>query len=67
MTALRQTARSRLLSAHKRLRTNANVHLEAFVSRSLELRTPHLVPWNISLLFTHARPLVTVRANQRLR
>lgn len=29
--------------------------------------TPRLVPWNISLLFTHARPLVTVRANQRLR
>lgn len=26
-----------------------------------------LVPWNICLLFTHARPLVTVRANQRLR
>lgn len=29
--------------------------------------TPRLVPWNICLLFTHARPLVTVRANQRLR
>lgn len=36
-TALRRTPRSLLLSAHKRLQTNENVHLEAFVSRSLEL------------------------------
>lgn len=37
MTALRRTPRSLLPSAHKRLQTNENVHLEAFVSRSLEL------------------------------